>query len=503
MTNDIQISEREREILRLVATGATNQQIALQLNISINTVKVHLRNIFGKIGVVSRTEATVYAIRNGLVSATHSDAPEFLLEVDVPQPQILAEPVTTVTPLEVDPASPVDAPRLESEPDLAPVTPVFAVTSPQVTPIDELAEANSVASAPRTIPRSTNLGVLVGTLVLVVVLGLVGFVVWSGRNIAEPSAPVVATDLPGSAGTMQQGSHERWITHAPLPRPRHNLALAAYDVDGRIYAIGGMQDDQPLALLDRYDPQTGLWVSLVDKPTAVTEIDAIVLRGKIYVPGGETVGGAVSNVLEAYNPREQQWEVLSSLPEPRSRYALTVWEGRIYVIGGWNGQRLVEDVFIYDPEQDSWSRGVSLPSGRQHANATTLAGQIYLVGGEGASGPLRDTLRLDPGADNGGRWEGKAPMPIAIAKPGLAAVINTLLVFDDDAQAAWQYNPVADAWSTYTMPEIAFQASDLVLFNTSLFFVAGADASPPGAVGEYRVIFTIFVPSRATEPLLP
>ena len=73
MSNDTsQISEREREILRLVATGATNQQIAYQLNISINTVKVHLRNIFGKIGVASRTEATVYAVRNGLVQLSEA-----------------------------------------------------------------------------------------------------------------------------------------------------------------------------------------------------------------------------------------------------------------------------------------------------------------------------------------------------------------------------------------------------------------------------------------------
>src|SRR5215831_16734131 len=67
-----QISEREREILRLVAMGATNQQIAHQLNISINTVKVHLRNIFGKIGAASRTEATVYAIQQGLVTLDRS-----------------------------------------------------------------------------------------------------------------------------------------------------------------------------------------------------------------------------------------------------------------------------------------------------------------------------------------------------------------------------------------------------------------------------------------------
>src|SRR3954462_12412171 len=73
MSNEIsQISEREREILRLVATGATNQQIAYQLNISINTVKVHLRNIFGKIGVASRTEATVFAVRSGLVQLSEA-----------------------------------------------------------------------------------------------------------------------------------------------------------------------------------------------------------------------------------------------------------------------------------------------------------------------------------------------------------------------------------------------------------------------------------------------
>ena len=55
-----------RGILRLVATGTSDNDIARQLFISSNTVKVHIRNIFGKIGVTSRTEAAVYAIHAGL-----------------------------------------------------------------------------------------------------------------------------------------------------------------------------------------------------------------------------------------------------------------------------------------------------------------------------------------------------------------------------------------------------------------------------------------------------
>jgi len=61
------LSDREKEILELLAGGVGNKEIATRLVISTNTVKVHLRNIYAKLGVSSRTEAVMFAIRNHLV----------------------------------------------------------------------------------------------------------------------------------------------------------------------------------------------------------------------------------------------------------------------------------------------------------------------------------------------------------------------------------------------------------------------------------------------------
>ncbi|HEX2913630.1 MAG TPA: response regulator transcription factor, partial [Chloroflexia bacterium] len=62
------LSEREREVLSLVAVGATNRDIADKLVISENTVKVHLHNIMEKLHLRNRQHAAAYAIREGLVT---------------------------------------------------------------------------------------------------------------------------------------------------------------------------------------------------------------------------------------------------------------------------------------------------------------------------------------------------------------------------------------------------------------------------------------------------
>ena len=60
------LTEREREVLRLVASGLANKQIARRLGISEKTVKGHLTRVFQAIGVTDRTQAALWAERNGL-----------------------------------------------------------------------------------------------------------------------------------------------------------------------------------------------------------------------------------------------------------------------------------------------------------------------------------------------------------------------------------------------------------------------------------------------------
>ena len=64
------LSEREIEVLQLIAKGFTNQEIATQLYISLNTVKVHTRNINGKLGAKNRTGAVVRARTLGILHPT-------------------------------------------------------------------------------------------------------------------------------------------------------------------------------------------------------------------------------------------------------------------------------------------------------------------------------------------------------------------------------------------------------------------------------------------------
>jgi len=61
-----ELTEREMEVLKLIAQGRSNQEVADELYIGIKTVKFHVTNILAKLGVEDRTQAAIYAHKNGL-----------------------------------------------------------------------------------------------------------------------------------------------------------------------------------------------------------------------------------------------------------------------------------------------------------------------------------------------------------------------------------------------------------------------------------------------------
>jgi DNA-binding NarL/FixJ family response regulator len=61
------LSPREQEILRLVATGSSNKEVARALGVAESTVKIHVQHILRKLGLSSRVQAAVYAAEHGLV----------------------------------------------------------------------------------------------------------------------------------------------------------------------------------------------------------------------------------------------------------------------------------------------------------------------------------------------------------------------------------------------------------------------------------------------------
>jgi LuxR family maltose regulon positive regulatory protein len=64
------LSDREIEVLQLIAQGLTNREIATRLFLSVNTVKAHSRNIYGKLGAHSRTQAVARAQALGILPST-------------------------------------------------------------------------------------------------------------------------------------------------------------------------------------------------------------------------------------------------------------------------------------------------------------------------------------------------------------------------------------------------------------------------------------------------
>ena len=424
-----ELTEREREILRLIASGASNKDIALQLFISPNTVKVHLRNIFAKIGAASRTEAAVYAIREGIAQA--ADLPA-LAHATQESPAVIPAPLET---------------------------------------------------------KNKTYYFWIAALITVLLAGVVALMVRTTR------APTIAVASPEPAATPLP----RWQARADLPTARGGLAVAVYE--NQIYAIGGETTQGVTGMMEQYDVASDTWKALTPKPLPVTDINAAVIGGQIYIPGGRLASGRVTDVLESYDPRRAQWERHAPLPAALSGYALVAFEGKLYIFGGWDGQKFLATVYEYDPGQDNWIERTPMPTARGFAGAAIAGGKIYVIGGTAGEQALGINEAYTPnreGVDN--PWESFEPMPSSRAHPGVGSVADVVYILGsavpEETFSFIAYLSQTDEWQAFETPPVSAKNKiALISLGEYLYAIGGTlEGDQAGVMLAYRAVYTVGIP---------
>ncbi len=437
MTTETELSEREREIIRLVATGASNKQIAQQLYISANTVKVHLRNIFAKIGVASRTEATLFAIREGLVPP------------------------------------PAGMPVLEAE-----------IAS------DGADGAIHPEDADIARPSKRRTGVIV--LLSAVVLIVVGAIGYSLRPLILPQAAPTSQPTPerwqvrapmptarsGLAAVAYDGQiyaiggegkdgvsgdvycyfpeKNSWKRMSNKPVPVTDISAAV--MGEKIYIPGGKLSDGNMSnKLEVFEPRNNLWEEKANLPIGLSRYGLAAFEGRLYVFGGWNGFSYLATVF-VYDPVLDRWEKKADMRSAKADTGIAVGLGRIFVMGGYNGKAALEDNDVFYPERNQqgeavWETRASLPKGLYRFGIVNIIDSLFLFGG------------LDQA--------------------------------NDPSNESWVYNIQQDNWQSFSIPRDSSYrpGMGILSFGDQIYFLGGNDGqSSTSIVESYRAIYTALLP---------
>jgi DNA-binding CsgD family transcriptional regulator len=403
VNGDNPLSEREMEVARLLATGLSNAEIARQLVISPHTVKVHLRNIFEKLQVNSRTEASMVLLQHG-----------WLIVPGVEMAPLAGE--KEASPPEPEPLSDLSA-RLQPWQRLYFIAAVLLCILALVTP---------------------------------------------HLRARGPNSPELLSD----AGKIAVGKpapqiYPRWQAGAPLTVARDRLALAR--AGEKFYAIGGEgAGGQTLANVNAYDLLVNEWQVRQPLPEPLANLAAAALGDHIYVAGGSqnTADGAtiVRDLFLRYEPATDHWEELGILPMPLAGAQLVADETALYLLGGWDGRQMHDEVWRYAPAGDrsarpNWELVTRLDPPRAFLGATIVDGEIYVVGGyDGKSEmDLASAYILATGA-----WRDLPPL--RTPRSGFSLVHDGLAIFA--LGGGWtrtvdtheRFDPAVGVWSNFPSP---------------------------------------------------
>lgn len=247
-------------------------------------------------------------------------------------------------------------------------------------------------------------------------------------------------------------------------RPTH-LKLECEEEE--ILIIGGYTGSHRTNSVSALNIESYCWTSLSALPQELAWFGTAVLRGKIYVAGGDpgsrrarnssheydinvdkwcngprmstgrcnfnaavmdnlivAVGGCARSVdlqsVEALDPRQDRWMSLPAMAASRSSHVVVNFGGLLYAIGGYGGKdspEYLNTVEVYDPRANRWYSGTSLSTARSRAGGIVVGDQIIIAGGFSGRYNLNTVEMFD-----GGVWKSLPEMTSPRRDIGVVAI---------------------------------------------------------------------------------
>ncbi|MCX8063053.1 MAG: LuxR C-terminal-related transcriptional regulator [Anaerolineales bacterium] len=369
-----ELSEREIEILKLVAMGLSNKEIAYQLKISPNTVKVHLKNIFSKIGVVSRPEAAMFAVWQGWVEAGHQAAVEAIEK-------------------------------------------------------DERGGVSGVVQSAFSPIVLGFFGIGGFALMIVFVILLVNLAGQNNPQVVEiivtptpePVRWELVTQMPEAkksmayaavdnkiyiiGGETPNGISDRvdiydtvtgqWSEGARKPTPVSE-ACGAY-LGGKIIVAGGKKADGSVtSVVEAYDVAEDAWEKLPELPNPLAGAGCVEYEGSYYLIGGWDGKEVRGEVWGCYT-KGLSCRKVGTLDKPRVYLAVAKVKDIVFVIGGWNGTYELADILKLNYGNASFDMydTYELIEGRYYLASLGVLDKIFIVGGQNASKTITNSIEFD------------------------------------------------------------------------------------------------------------